>query len=190
MKLGRSTQSCPLVLTLVLLPLTLAFEQLACSLFYLTLSIDAFFVMDIIKQFNTGFVDEHGTIHMDRGAIMAHYAKTWLGIDLISSVPVTELLEMMGSSGSSFMRSSKSLKMIRLVRMSKLLKLLRASQLVTKVRNVWIETLEYYKIHISDSTIKLLRLFKLSTVDQIQNDDLWLLIAIGSQLDGSGDQKT
>ncbi|KAH8088719.1 voltage-gated potassium channel [Aureococcus anophagefferens] len=43
--------------------------------------------------------------------------------------------------------------------MTKLVKLLRASQLVKQVRDTFVETIEYYKIHVSDATLKLIRLF-------------------------------
>ncbi|KAH8045622.1 voltage-gated potassium channel [Aureococcus anophagefferens] len=49
--------------------------------------------------------------------------------------------------------------LLRLVRMTKLVKLLRASQLVKQVRDTFVETIEYYKIHVSDATLKLIRLF-------------------------------
>ena len=76
-----------LVFTLILLPLTLAFEQMACSLFYLTLTIDFFFIMDVIKQFNTGYVDENTTVIMSRYRISVRYLKGYFSFDLVSSFP-------------------------------------------------------------------------------------------------------
>ena len=148
-----------LLYVFVSLPLCLAFDRINARLKWVNLACDCFFMLDIAKNLNTGFVDEHGTIIMERRQVFYNYLKTWLVIDLSSSIPITEILEIAGSSGSSYLRSTKSLRMLRLIRMTKLLKLLRASQLVNKVRNLWIETLEYYRVHVSDSSVKLLRLF-------------------------------
>ncbi|KAH8067505.1 voltage-gated potassium channel [Aureococcus anophagefferens] len=150
-----------LLYVFVSLPLCLAFDRINARLKWVNLACDCCFMIDIAKNLNTGFVDEHGTIIMERRQVFYNYLKTWLVIDLSSSIPITEILEIAGSSGSgsSYLRSTKSLRMLRLIRMTKLLKLLRASQLVNKVRNLWIETLEYYRVHVSDSSVKLLRLF-------------------------------
>ena len=130
------------------------------SLYWINLSCDIIFMVDIIKNLNMGYVDETGTIIMDRGRAMKTYVKTWFLIDAVSSVPVSEILELAGGGGDNPMLSSKkALKMLRLVRMTKLVKLLRASQLVKKVRDAWTEALEYYNVHVSDTAVKLLKLF-------------------------------
>ena len=97
---------------------------------------------------------------MDRSRALLHYCKTWLLIDTVSSVPVAQLMELADeSSDNKILSSKKALKVLKLARMTKLVKLLRASQLVKKVRNVARELLEYYQVHVSDTTMKLLRLF-------------------------------
>lgn len=149
-----------LVLTLVLLPLTLAFEQLACSLFYLTLSIDAFFVMDIIKQFNTGFVDENTTIVMSRYRISVRYLKSLFLFDLVSSFPydVISWGDQCKATDQRYARAARLLKLVRLFRIMKLFRLLRFSKTFTMLRNLVMHYEDRYHVVIPESLIKMTQL--------------------------------
>ena len=142
------------------LPLCLAFEEINERLYYVNFFCDLFFCLDVVKNLHMGYQDATGTLVMDRSRALLHYCKTWLLIDTVSSVPVAQLLELADeSSDNKILSSKKALKVLKLARMTKLVKLLRASQLVKKVRNVARELLEYYQVHVSDTTMKLLRLF-------------------------------
>ncbi|KAH8049818.1 voltage-gated potassium channel [Aureococcus anophagefferens] len=113
------------------LPLCLAFEEINERL-YVNFFCDLFFCLDVVKNLHMGYQDATGTL----------------------------LLELADeSSDNKILSSKKALKVLKLARMTKLVKLLRASQLVKKVRNVARELLEYYQVHVSDTTMKLLRLF-------------------------------
>ena len=72
------------------------------------LSCDFIFMADIVKNLNMGYVDEQGVIVMDRSRALANYAKTWFVIDTVSSVPVSEILELAGGGGDNPMLSSYS----------------------------------------------------------------------------------
>ncbi|KAH8057515.1 voltage-gated potassium channel [Aureococcus anophagefferens] len=148
-----------LIFVFVTLPLCLAFERTNKALRTVNLICDGIFFMDIMKNFNTGYVNEQKVIIVQRDRVVNNYLRTWFLIDLLSCFPITEIVEVAGSKGNQMFNGKKVLKMLRLVRMTKLIKLLRASQLVNKVRHQWVVTMEYYHIHVSDSVLKLVRLF-------------------------------
>ncbi|KAH8068507.1 voltage-gated potassium channel [Aureococcus anophagefferens] len=144
-----------LIFVFVTLPLCLAFERTNKALRTVNLICDGIFFMDIMKNFNTGYVNEQKVIIVQRDRVVNNYLRTWFLIDLLSCFPITEIVEVAGSKGNQMFNGKKVLKMLRLVRMTKLIKLLRASQLVNKVRHQWVVTMEYYHIHVSDSVLKL-----------------------------------
>ncbi|KAH8054323.1 voltage-gated potassium channel [Aureococcus anophagefferens] len=125
---------------------------------------------DIIENFeilmmfncNVGYVDDRGVVVMDRKMALKNYFQTWALIDIVSSVPIDRVMDAATEGkedGGGVMGSKKILKLLRLVRMTKLVKLLRASQLVKKIRENLMAFMEFYKIFVSDATLKLWRLF-------------------------------
>ncbi|KAH8046940.1 voltage-gated potassium channel [Aureococcus anophagefferens] len=147
-----------LIFVFVTLPLCLAFERVERQLSRRTVC-DLIFCVDVLKNCNTGYADDTGAIVMDRRRVLK------LPADL-----VLHRLCFVGPRGpdhgpvagdgerGDVVGGKKVLKLLRLVRMTKLVKLLRASQLVKQVRDTFVETIEYYKIHVS-ATLKLIRLF-------------------------------
>ncbi|KAH8070376.1 voltage-gated potassium channel [Aureococcus anophagefferens] len=111
---------------------------------------------------NVGYVDDRGVVVMDRKMALKNYFQTWALIDIVSSVPIDRVMDAATEGkedGGGVMGSKKILKLLRLVRMTKLVKLLRASQLVKKIRENLMAFMEFYKIFVSDATLKLWRLF-------------------------------
>ena len=144
------------------LPLTMAFESVERGLEGANFVMDLIFCVDVVKNLNVGYYDERGVVVMNRELALKNYLQTWFLIDTVSSFPIDKVMDAVGTGaggGGGILKSKKGLKMLRLVRMTKLVKLLRASQVVKKFRDTWNSILEYYKIHVSDSTVKLLRLF-------------------------------
>ena len=153
-----------LLLTLIVMPISLAFEGINTSLFAFNLAIDLLFLVDVVKQFNTGILDEkESEIIMDRRLIVRHYLRSWFFIDFTSSIPIDALLKLAegsggAGSGSELARSSKLLKMLRLLRLAKLMKLLKMSSIFKYARTVLTYLEDHYHITISDSALKLIRL--------------------------------
>ena len=123
---------------------------------------DLIFCLDVVKNCNVGYVDDRGVVVMDRKMALKNYFQTWALIDIVSSVPIDRVMDAATEGkedGGGVMGSKKILKLLRLVRMTKLVKLLRASQLVKKIRENLMAFMEFYKIFVSDATLKLWRLF-------------------------------
>ena len=62
-----------LLSTIISMPLSLAFEEVSSALFIPNFLTDVVFMMDIIKNFNTGFRDEDDVLVMDRQVVRKHY---------------------------------------------------------------------------------------------------------------------
>ncbi|KAH8097877.1 voltage-gated potassium channel [Aureococcus anophagefferens] len=139
-----------LVVVFVSLPLTLAFEEVNRSMTLVNFLFDCVFMVDVLKNFNVGYTTDDGVLVFDRHMIASNYRRGWFLVDVISSVPVDQLLALLlGNSGGGgdVYQAKKAFKVLRLVRMTKLLKLLPATPLVQRLRAKWIDVLDYYKVH-------------------------------------------
>ena len=151
-----------LLVTLITLPLGLAFEQLSADVYYFNLTVDCIFILDIIKSFNTGYVNSDDIEVMDRYSVTKSYLLGWFIPDLCSSVPIEFILKTIGANSSEdnmIGRTTKTLKMLRLMRMAKLLRLMRVSRVFVYLRYARRLVEDKLKIPLSDATIKLSRLF-------------------------------
>ena len=151
-----------LLVTLVTLPLGMAFETLSSDIYWFNFVVDCIFILDIIKSFSTGYVDSDDFEVMDRYSVTKNYLLGWFVPDLFSSIPIEFILKTMGAdSGDDQLlgRSSKALKMLRLLRMAKLLRLMRVSRVFVYLRFARRLVEDKLKIPLSDATIKLSRLF-------------------------------
>ena len=151
-----------LLVTLVTLPLGMAFETVSSDIYWFNFVVDCIFILDIIKSFSTGYVDSDDIEVMDRYSVTKNYLLGWFMPDLFSSIPIEFILKTMGAdSGDDQLlgRSSKALKMLRLLRMAKLLRLMRVSRVFVYLRYARRLVEDKLKIPLSDATIKLSRLF-------------------------------
>jgi hyperpolarization activated cyclic nucleotide-gated potassium channel 1 len=151
-----------LVVVFVSLPLTLAFEEVNRSMTLVNFLFDCVFMVDVLKNFNVGYTTDDGVLVFDRHMIASNYRRGWFLVDVISSVPIDQLLALLlGNSGGGgdVYQAKKAFKVLRLVRMTKLLKLLPATPLVQRLRAKWIDVLDYYKVQFSDSAVRMLNLF-------------------------------
>ena len=144
-----------LVVTGVILPISLSFEELGCRLRWLNVTIDVLFLLDVIKNFNTGFLHaaEEPTrllssrpssarlsefqpqqaqsspdgICMDRRIIALRYLKSSFIFDLLSSIPYDNLFFL--SSGTTQCggtnRYAQASRLLKLVRISRIFKVFR-----------------------------------------------------------------
>ena len=114
------------------LPLRLGFE-LAPSGFGLWLerTVDLFFILDILINFRSHYVDVMGHEVKDPKMVAKNYLKTWFAIDFVSSIPFDWFLTALGST-----KALKSTKMIKAARVVKIIKLSKFSQ------NTWTKVVE------------------------------------------------
>ncbi|KAJ8610478.1 hypothetical protein CTAYLR_007770 [Chrysophaeum taylorii] len=154
-----------LAVTVILLPISLAFEQLGCRLRWINLFIDLCFIADIFKHFNTGFVDEEGVLIMDRRMVAWHYAKRCFIVDVVSSFPYDmfnfNFSLSCGSDDLAYAKATRLLKLVRLFRIMKIFRLLRFSTTVTKMRSALLHYEDKYHISLPESLIKMSQLFGL-----------------------------
>lgn len=96
-------------------PLQLGFKTAANSVTgVLDQIVLAFFWADMLVTFRTAYIDRHGELVRNGGAVAAYYLRTWFVIDLMSSLPWNEML-----SGSSAGLAGQLLKLLRLLRLAR-----------------------------------------------------------------------
>ena len=92
-------------------------------------TVDSSFFIDIIICFMSAFEDENEELVHDRWIITKTYLKSWFFIDVLSILPLSEILDT--SDFASLARIARLPKLYRLIRMFKLIRLLK----VIKERN-------------------------------------------------------
>eukprot|EP01043_Picozoa_sp_COSAG02_P015947 COSAG02_NODE_691_length_18445_cov_23.541099_12_plen_784_part_00 len=106
-----------LVYLCVVIPLRACFSidiLIGSTEFYVDTFADLVFVLDVVLNFRTAFVDEHGVVEERPRVIARHYLRGWFMLDVLSCLPFQYL-----SSGGNF----KAAKAVRLVRLTKMLRL-------------------------------------------------------------------
>ena len=158
-----------IMITVVTMPLSLGWECINASLFEVNLVIDTLFLLDVIKNFMTGYIDDNESVVMDHNLVWWNYATGYFLIDLLSSFPIDPILDLYGAgdkqencaggvSGSEAIKATKGLKMLKLLRMTKLFRLLRLSRVFRYVKVCFVYMEERLHIRISDGFTKLIKL--------------------------------
>ena len=154
-------------ITIGIIPVGLAWEQINCDLTWFNFFIDALFVCDVFKNFFTGYLNENDVIVLDRRLITIHYMKSWFLVDAAASIGgVFDFVNGIVLSGemcggdeeSSLAGASGTLKAIRLMRVAKMLRVVRVSKVYVYFVRFLRFCEERYKIRVSDTFLKVLRL--------------------------------
>jgi len=118
-----------LITTVFTMPLSLAFEYFETTLFPLDVAADILFVLDVVKHFNCGYIDEFDYSIMDRTVVRKHYMSSWFVPDVMSSIPV-EIINIVFTSGvPGVLKASRILKLLRLSRLTKVFRLMKITKL-------------------------------------------------------------
>ena len=137
-----------LIVSLISLPVGMAFDKVGDSMFAMNVIIDFFFIVDIVVTFMTGFVDENDALVMDPFKIALNYSRSWFLMDAVASVPMDLIFHLIEESqktqdmnASELASLTKLFKMMRLVRMLKLVRLFRLSRVAKYVRSfrLWLQ---------------------------------------------------
>ena len=138
-----------LIVSLISLPVGMAFDEVGRNMFYMNIAIDFFFISDICVTFCTAFIDENDSLVMEPHTIAKNYLKTWFGLDVIASVPMDFILDIVEKhqTGNTDLTQAelasltKLFKMVRLVRMLKLVRLFRLSRVAKYIRSLrmWLQ---------------------------------------------------
>jgi len=161
-----------ILITVITMPLSLGWEEISEDLNGMNLIIDILFMVDVVKNFVTGYIDENEFIVLDKRAVIRNYLTGYFMIDFLSSFPIDPMLEWYeasldtGEAGgggeendvNSLIKSTKSLKMLKLMRMAKLFRLLRLSRIFRYIQMFVIYMEEKLHVRITDGFTKLIKL--------------------------------
>ena len=145
-----------IILTVVTLPLCIAWEEINSAMNTFNLVVDFIFLFDVGKNFNTGFVDMNDNVIMDRPTVIENYLKGWFVIDLISSIPIELLI---GGDTSNIATANSGVKTFKLLRVAKVLRLFKLSKTFKWMKEGMKAVEETLQWRMSDSAIKLTKLF-------------------------------
>jgi len=139
----------------VYVPYALCFNvQISAEMFIVESVMDAFFMFDIVLNFNTGFYDR-GNLIMGRRAIIVNYVRGWFWLDLLASFPYTWVLPQQEGDDSSLYRTPQLLRILRILKFLKVLRLIR----ILKLKKLMIKFEDH--IQLSSASIAILELIKL-----------------------------
>ena len=114
---------CLLFYLAIAMPVQLSFDiEAPMSVNIFEAAIDTFFLLDIVLNFRTGFLDDEGHAVMRNGPIAKEYCRRDLWIDLVASVPLT-LSTIVG--GRQMSRGVQYFTLLRFMRFFKLIKFLK-----------------------------------------------------------------
>jgi hypothetical protein len=153
-----------LIITIFTMPLSMAFVEIQQRLVWLDILADATFVLDIVKHFNTGYIDDFEFTVMSRSKVRWNYASSWFLPDLLSSIPIELLGIALGNnpnedSDVNDLRATKALKLLRLSRIAKVFRIMKLSK-VTKILSQFRDRFEdHFQVQINEAWLALSRLF-------------------------------
>eukprot|EP00347_Sterkiella_histriomuscorum_P023751 403333513 len=127
---------------------------------------DVCFGIDILLNFNTGFY-KNGVLILNRKLIFLAYFKSWFMLDLVSTIPYSNIVEYFMTaqeSMDSYQNSSASqlLRLIRVVRFLRFLKLLRVLKL-SSLKQKYEDLIYNDNIGVLSGIVKILVLILFST---------------------------
>uniref|UniRef100_A0A7S4J0T9 EF-hand domain-containing protein n=1 Tax=Odontella aurita TaxID=265563 RepID=A0A7S4J0T9_9STRA len=82
-----------ILLTVLTMPLSLGWEEFNEEFFVMNLVVDLIFLLDVCKNFCTGFVDENDAVIMDARTVRWNYLKGFFVSDFSSSIPLDLILK-------------------------------------------------------------------------------------------------
>ena len=82
-----------ILLTVVTMPLSLGWEDINESFFVMNLVVDMIFMLDVCKNFSTGYIDENEAIIMDSKLVRRNYLNGFFLTDFCSSIPLDLILK-------------------------------------------------------------------------------------------------
>jgi CRP-like cAMP-binding protein len=116
-----------LIYALTVNPILLAFDKVNSTILNkVNLSMDVFFIFDIILNFFVGYFDLEENLIMNRKMIISHYLSHTFFPDFLSGIPFDLMLFFMSSTDSTSLKKTEPIKILNL---TKLLRILRISSI-------------------------------------------------------------
>jgi len=131
-RLGWDFSSMLLILCLsVLIPLEVCFfweSSMPAVLEVVAYLVDVFFMIDIVLNFFTAFHEGHGIsgrLVTDFKGIAKRYARGWLWIDLVASMPWLQLMQILGAEQQKANNSTEAMGMLKVLRYAKVARMMK-----------------------------------------------------------------
>jgi hypothetical protein len=101
--------------------------------------VDCVFMLDVLLNFFTGYTDR-GVLIMDQSAVAAKYCRSWLALDLLSSLPMDLILSprktmLSGGASDSLLRLHSLVRLLKITRIVRFQRIMQRLQLVLYVKN-------------------------------------------------------
>ncbi len=77
-----------ILLTVITMPLSIGWEEFNEDFFAMNLLVDIIFLLDVVKNFCTGIIDENDAIIMDKSVVRRNYLSGFFLSDFCSSIPL------------------------------------------------------------------------------------------------------
>ena len=87
--------------------------------------IDSFFILDLILNFFTTYIDKSQEEIFDHKKIVNHYLRTWFIFDLIASFPIDKFMMVFGDKnlgGNDYISLTDVFKVVRIVRLNRIIR--------------------------------------------------------------------
>ncbi|XP_039259381.2 potassium/sodium hyperpolarization-activated cyclic nucleotide-gated channel 3-like isoform X1 [Styela clava] len=127
-----------LIISMIIIPVAITFfnDKMTSDPGWMAfnLVLDFWFLSDIIINFHTGIIVEYGDgdVVLNLRRIRTNYLKTWFFVDLLSTLPIDYILQLLNGVSASA-SASRAMKLFRFAKMLSLLRLLRISRLIRYV---------------------------------------------------------
>ena len=123
------------------IPFRIAFEvPITEALFWIDLSFDFFFLVDMVVNARTGYHTSVGMFVVDDWLVLRNYLLGWFTIDLLSTLPIDTIVgAYLGSVNSDalVLRSVKLVRVLRLFRLLKLARLFKLRKALSAMEGFW-----------------------------------------------------
>jgi hypothetical protein len=140
---------------LITIPLTIGWDELARRLFPVNMLLDVVCILDIVKNFTTGTVNEHDVVVMDAAVVRNNYLSGYFAFDLVGSIPFDLFFFAAGCLPSQpYNRTRHPLKMLKVLRITKLFRMRRASRFYQWIKSFADPLEEHMSLRISDGLVK------------------------------------
>lgn len=170
----------------ITVPYRIPFEDITPpSWLYLDIVIDILFIVDIIFNFFTALEDfNNGELCVDRKKIVWSYMKSWMLIDISSSIPISLIQKLSNTDGEQ--SSNSSILNVRIIKLSKLPRLYRLLRLLKLMKllkgNKFIERITMH-LNMKVTASKLMKSFIRIVYFLHLIGCIWVMIAVLNPLD-------
>lgn len=125
-----------IIYVLIVVPLRVGFDEDVepmTPFFFVELSIDIFFILDLLVCFRTAYIHEDGVLQDDPCKIALRYLRGWFVVDFLSAFPLSYLQLAFKADDDGPDGNTKTWKMVRMLRLLKMMKVQAGMNLVRKL---------------------------------------------------------